>query len=47
MGHPVVGSTNGQITSGSRMTATDLVLQTGALGDLHTLKAGNTSMSSV
>ena len=40
-GHPVVSLTNGQITSGSQVTATDLVLQSGALGNLNTLKAGN------
>ena len=32
---------DGQITSGSQVTATDLVLQSGALGNLNTLKAGN------
>ena len=40
-GHPVVSLTNGQITGGSLVTATDLVLQSGALGNLNTLKAGN------
>jgi hypothetical protein len=40
-GHPVMSVTNGQITSGSLVTATDLVLQSGALGNLNTLKAGN------
>ena len=40
-GHPVVSVMNGQVTSGSQVTATDLVLQSGALGNLNTLKAGN------
>jgi hypothetical protein len=41
VGHPVVMSTTGTITPGSQIKATDLVLQSGALGDVHVLKAGN------
>jgi hypothetical protein len=40
-GHPVASLAGGTITSGSVVTATDLVLQSGALGNLNTLKAGN------
>ncbi len=40
-GHPVVGLTNSQVANGSQVTATDLVLQSGALGNLNTLKTGN------
>ncbi len=41
VGHPVVSVIDGQVTGGSVETATDLVLQSGALGNLNTLKAGN------
>jgi hypothetical protein len=40
-GHPVVSSANTTITPGSQVTAADLVLQSGALGDIHALKSGN------
>jgi hypothetical protein len=40
-GHPVASIAGGIITSGSVVTATDLVLQSGTLGDLNSLKAGN------
>jgi hypothetical protein len=41
VGHPVVMSSAGTITPGSQITATDLVLQSGSLGDIRALKAGN------
>jgi hypothetical protein len=41
VGHPVVTVSHGTITPGSQVTATDLVLPNGALGDIHALKAGN------
>ncbi len=44
-GHPVVSLTNGQITSGSSVTATDLVLESGTLGDLNTLKGATRSLT--
>jgi hypothetical protein len=40
-GHPLVSVTGGNITSGALVTATDLVLASGALGNLNTLKSGN------
>jgi hypothetical protein len=40
-GHPLVSVTGGTITSGDQVTATDLVLASGALGNLNTLKSGN------
>jgi hypothetical protein len=40
-GHPVASLTSGNVTSGSLVTATDLLLQSGALGNLNTLKSGN------
>jgi hypothetical protein len=40
-GHPLVSVTGGNITSGAQVTATDLVLASGALGNLNTLKSGN------
>jgi hypothetical protein len=44
-GHPVVTLNHGQITVGSQVTATDLVLGSGALGSLNSLKAGNTFLT--
>jgi hypothetical protein len=40
-GHPVAGVASSQVTNGSVVTATDLVLASGALGNLNTLKSGN------
>jgi hypothetical protein len=40
-GHPLVSVTGGTITSGDQVTATDLVLASGALANLNTLKSGN------
>jgi hypothetical protein len=40
-GHPLVSVTGGTIATGAVVTATDLVLQSGALGNLNTLKSGN------
>jgi hypothetical protein len=40
-GHPVVSLASGNISNGALVTATDLVLQSGALGNLNTLKSGN------
>jgi hypothetical protein len=40
-GHPLASVTGGNITSGALVMATDLVLASGALGNLNTLKSGN------
>jgi hypothetical protein len=39
-GHPVVSADGGQVSEGSRPTATDLVFAEGALGDLGAFQAG-------
>jgi hypothetical protein len=39
-GHPVVSADGGQVSEGSRRTATDLVFAEGALGDLGAFQAG-------
>jgi hypothetical protein len=40
-GHPLVNVTGGSIGNGALVTATDLVLESGALGNLEMLKSGN------
>ncbi len=45
--HPVASVVNGQIVAGSRIEATDLVLQSGALGDLRSVQAGNAFLTNL
>jgi hypothetical protein len=40
-GHSLVSATGGSVSNGALVTATDLVLASGTLGNLNTLKSGN------